>query len=114
MVIPDRQQILPEPDLPAAELLIEEATRRRKRGGEFCIQTKIARTIQQLERYSVTEHLGSKGVHMSKGDAIAYLVPRLDGAVCAGCKARIFAECAAMPGAEIIEPTEGPARSGAA
>lgn len=80
-------------DLPAAELLIEEADRRRARGGELCIQTKIARTIEQLKRYSVTEHLGAKRVHMSKGDAIAYLVPRLNDSICATCQKRIFAEC---------------------
>lgn len=82
-------------DLPAAELLIEEARRRQARGGKLCIQTKIARTIEQLERYSVTEHLGAKKVHLSKGDAIAYLVPRLDDSICANCHVRIFNECSA-------------------
>ena len=80
-------------DLPAAELLIEESDRRRARGGELCIQTKIARTIEQLDRYSVTRHLSARKVHLSKGDAIAYLVPRLDDTICATCHARIFAEC---------------------
>ena len=80
-------------DLPAAELLIDEAKRRRARGGELCVQTKIARTIEQLDRYGATRHFGSKGVHLSKGDAIAYLVPRLDDRICAGCHLRIFAEC---------------------
>ncbi len=80
-------------DLPAAELLINEAKRRRARGGELCIQTKIGRTIEQLDRYSVTEHLGSQKVHLSKGDAIAYLVPRLDDSICAKCHVRIYAEC---------------------
>lgn len=80
-------------DLSAAEMLIEEAKRRQTRGGELCIQTKIARTIEQLNRYSVTEHLGSKNIHLSKGDAIAYLVPHLDDSVCATCHVRIFAEC---------------------
>jgi len=59
----------------------------------LCIQTKIARTIEQLDRYSVTRHLPAQRVHMSKGDAIAYLVPRLDDRICATCHARIFAEC---------------------
>lgn len=84
-------------DLPAAELLIEEAKRRRARGGELCIQTKIARTIEQLDRYRVTEHLQSQKVHLSKGDAIAYLVPRLDDSICAKCHARIFSECSGDP-----------------
>lgn len=89
-------------DLPAAELLIEEAERRRARGGDLCIQTKIARTIGQLERYSVTKHLGAKKVHLSKGDAIAYLVPGLDDTICATCHKRIFSECR-----DHSAPTEG-------
>ena len=82
-------------DLPAAELLIEEWERARARGGELCIQTKIARAIEQLGRYSVTRHLPARKVHLSKRDAIAYLVPRLDDTICANCHARIFTECRA-------------------
>lgn len=93
-------------DLPGAELLIEEAERRRARGGALCIQTKIARTIDHLDRYGVTGHLPAQKIHLSKGDAIAYLVPRLDDTLCATCHARIFAECGAHSSPRVTMPPD--------
>jgi sulfate permease, SulP family len=80
-------------DLPAAELLIEEAKRREKRGGKLYVQTKIPRTIKQLKQYRVIGHLGGKKVHLYKGDAIAATINNLDQSICKNCTVRIWTDC---------------------
>lgn len=82
-----------EIDLPAAELLIEEARRRKIRGGSFHVQAKAISSIQRLERFHVSEALSTEHVHTSKGDAIAEIIPTLDQSICDTCTARIFNEC---------------------
>lgn len=82
-----------EIDLPGAELLIAEAKRREKMGGSFHLQTKTPKTINKLGRFQVMKSLTKKHIHLSKGDAIAEIVPELDQSICATCTARIFREC---------------------
>lgn len=86
-----------EIDLPGAELLIEEATRRHKRGGSFHLQTTTPRTINKLGRFHVMKALTKHHIHLSKGEAIAEIVPMLDEDICATCTARIFHECSGRP-----------------
>ncbi len=86
-----------EVDLPGGELLIEEAQRRHKRGGSFHLQTTTPRTISKLGRFKVMEALTKHHIHLSKGEAIAEIVPMLDDDICANCTARIFHECAGRP-----------------
>lgn len=86
-----------EIDLPGAELLIAEAKRRKRMGGSFHLQTKTPRTINKLGRFQVMKSLTKKHIHLSKGDAIAEIVPELDQSICATCTARIFRECPAVP-----------------
>ncbi|MBY6122313.1 SulP family inorganic anion transporter [Mameliella alba] len=87
-----------EVDLPGADLILEEAARRTSRDGTFHLQIKAPRTIAKLARMKVLSVLGRDRIHLSKHDAIAKVVPALDPSVCAGCRARIFRECASMPG----------------
>jgi SulP family sulfate permease len=86
-----------EIDLPAAELLIEEARRRKRRGGTFHVQAKQVEAIKRLDRFHVSEALSTEHVHTSKGDAIAEIIPTLDQSICATCTARIFRECPEPP-----------------
>jgi SulP family sulfate permease len=86
-----------EIDMPGADLLIEEANRRRRRGGSFHLQTKTPKTISKLARFKVIKELGREYIHLSKGDAIAEAVPTLDKSICATCTKRIFFECEAQP-----------------
>lgn len=85
-----------EVDLPAAELMIEEAKRRKLRGGAFHVQAKAVSVIQRLNRFHVSEALSTEHIHTSKGDAIAEIVPTLDQSICATCTKRIFRECPAL------------------
>lgn len=86
-----------EIDMPGADLLIEEAKRRHKRGGSFHLQTKTPKTISKLARYKVMRELSRQYIHLSKGDAIAEIVPTLDKSICATCHFRVFNECEAQP-----------------
>lgn len=86
-----------EIDLPAAELLIEEARRRKRRNGSFHVQAKQVEAIKRLNRFHVSEALSTEQVHTSKGDAIAEIIPTLDQDICATCTARIFKECPPPP-----------------
>ena len=82
-----------EIDLPGAELMIEEARRRKRRGGSFHVQTKTPGTIQKLNRFHVANALSAQHIHQSKSEAIAEIVPGLDQDICATCLVRIFKEC---------------------
>jgi SulP family sulfate permease len=95
-----------EIDLPGAELLIEEATRRHKRGGSFHLQTTTPRTINKLGRFHVMKSLTKHHIHLSKGEAIAEIVPMLDEDICANCTARIFHECAGRPNNHLKKATD--------
>ncbi len=95
-----------EIDMPGAELLIEEAERRKARGGSMHLVTRTPKTIAKLARFKVMRALGKGHVHLNKGDAIADIVPKLDPAICARCTARIFQECPTAPTAIAVK-TEG-------
>ena len=49
------------------------------------------------DSYKVIRELSREYIHLSKGDAIAEIVPTLDKSVCATCHKRIFFECEAQP-----------------
>jgi SulP family sulfate permease len=53
--------------------------------------------------------IGTDNIFVSKKEAIAEIVARLDKAACAHCRKRIFLECAAMP----LERGEGEGLGGA-
>lgn len=93
-----------EIDLPGADLLIEEAQRRGARVGGFHLQTRSARTLNKLARFKVMRVLTRGRIHMSKGDAIAAIVPTLDPELCARCPFRIFRECPPVPEEGLHQP----------
>ena len=55
-------------------------------------------SLQNLARFKVMRSLTKDNIYLSKNDAIAEIVPGLNPEVCRTCTARIFRECAAMPG----------------
>ncbi|NDW00089.1 SulP family inorganic anion transporter [Salipiger sp. PrR002] len=85
-------------DLAGADLILDEARRRERMGGALHLQVKTPRTLTKLARFKVVRELGRERLHLSKGDAIALIVPKLDGDICATCSKRIFHECARQPG----------------
>lgn len=95
-----------EIDLAGAELLIEEARRRRKRGGALAIHAKTPRTIERLTRFGVPRDLFGGVIYKSKGEALAQLVPLMADDPCKVCRLRIFLECSQRPGLGMLSPAE--------
>ncbi|WP_112323674.1 SulP family inorganic anion transporter [Oceanibium sediminis] len=87
-----------EIDLPAAEMIVEEAERRMATGGSLHLQTRTPRQLEKVARLHVMRNLGRSQMHLSKGDAIREIVPALSDSICATCTARVFTECAGRLG----------------
>jgi SulP family sulfate permease len=87
-------------DLAGADLLIEEIRAIKKRGGSFEIVALYPPLLRRLRRFHVIEEIGEDNLHISKGDAIAAAIKRVDPEICRKCRARVFLECAELPGAE--------------
>jgi SulP family sulfate permease len=86
-----------EVDYSGAELLNEEARRRRARGGQLHIVTRHPPLIATFRRHHVIETIGEERLYVSKADAIPAIVASLDPAICATCTTRIFDECPPRP-----------------
>ena len=84
-------------DMSGAEFLIEEGKRRRARGGGLYLVVKYPRLREQVIQYGVAHGLGAGHLFRRKSEAIPRLIRRLDPAVCATCRSRIFLECPLSP-----------------
>ena len=89
-----------EIDLSGADLLIEEIREIKRRGGSFEIVALYPPLLRRLRRFHVIEEIGDDNLHISKGDAIAAAIGRVDPEICRTCRARVFLECAKLAGAE--------------
>jgi SulP family sulfate permease len=87
-------------DIAGADVLATEAARRRKLGGGLYFQALRGDAQKTLGNPVYSDRLGPVINFPRKTMAIAALVPKLDGKVCAHCKSRIFNECAGMPNAQ--------------
>ncbi len=80
-------------DVAGAEALVEEAERRRRRGGAlYLIRVKDA-VRETLRRGRYLERIGSENIFDSKTTAIRTVVEKLDPAICRDCNRRVFREC---------------------
>jgi sulfate permease, SulP family len=86
-------------DVAGADVVATEAARRRKLGGGLYFQALRGDAQDTLGNPVYSDRLGPVINFPRKTMAIAALVAKLDGNVCAGCKARIFSECTGKPGA---------------
>ncbi|TMG77256.1 MAG: SulP family inorganic anion transporter [Betaproteobacteria bacterium] len=84
-------------DMAGAELLVEEARRRREAGGQLYFYS-LRKPVEELfERGGYIAELGRENIFRGKREAIGGVFTRLDQSVCARCRARIFEECASVP-----------------
>ena len=86
-------------DVAGAEMLAREALQRRKLGGGIYLQSLKPEAKKTLASGGYLDDIGDQNFFEHKGEAIANIVSRLDIDVCGRCKARVFTECAALPGA---------------
>jgi len=86
-------------DIAGAELLAEEARRRRRQGGRLWLYSVRPSTEELLHKPAFRSAFGEDAFFMSKRDAIGHIVGELDASICLRCRARIFEECHGRPGA---------------
>ena len=97
-------------DLPAAELWRAEMLARRAMGGDLYFHRPRPPVLELWRRMGYLQALGPDHIFGTKRQAIATIFSRLDRAICAGCTARVFEECQALPPWRSVGlPAEGPA-----
>jgi SulP family sulfate permease len=83
-------------DVAGAELLGNEARRRREQGGGLYLVKIKEDVCSILRRGGFTRVIGDENIFQSKADAIASIYAGLDRDVCRNCKKHIFKECAGV------------------
>jgi sulfate permease, SulP family len=85
-------------DLAGAQLLADEAQRRRALGGGLLVVGAQPAVRHMLGRSEGIAAIGAERLIDHKGDALRVVYPLLDNEVCRRCTLRVFAECqAALP-----------------
>jgi SulP family sulfate permease len=100
-------------DLAGAELLAEEARRRRSLGGGLVLVGVQPAVQNLLGRSGAIAEIGPARLVAHKGEAIRNLYPQLDPDVCRSCTRRVFEECQARlpngePRADLAAYTRSP------
>ncbi|MEJ5212030.1 MAG: STAS domain-containing protein, partial [Burkholderiales bacterium] len=80
-------------DIAGAEMLAQEAKRRRRMGGGLYLYRVKEGACEMLRRGSYAEEIGRENIFPAKSRPIETIYPRLDADICARCSARIFPEC---------------------
>jgi len=83
-------------DVAGAEMLLQEARRRRKQGGDLYLTKAKEGLCESLRKGGYLEEFGSGNVFQSKGEAITAIFEKLDRERCRHCDKRIFSECATI------------------
>ena len=86
-------------DIAGAEMLANEARSRQKRGGSLSFYSLRLRAEEMLLKPDYVSAIGRDAVHATKHGAISSCVAKLDHEICLHCSARVFTECASLPGA---------------
>jgi SulP family sulfate permease len=86
-------------DLAGGELLVREARRRRRLGGDLYLFNLKDTARETLRAGGYEAVIGSANiVPLGTRDPVAKIFDRLDPRVCATCTRRIFRQCSTMPG----------------
>ena len=80
-------------DLAGAQLLAQEAVRRRNLGGGLYLFQLRAEPQAMMQRCGVLEEIGAQNIFGPGDDVLGELYRRLDASVCATCQLRIFRPC---------------------
>lgn len=80
-------------DLEGAQLLAQEARRRRSLGGALYVFNMRDEALELMHRSGAYDVIGAENFFRLGEDVIGDLFPRLDGSICSTCKVRIFAAC---------------------
>lgn len=94
-------------DLAGAQLLAQEARRRRALGGGLYLFDLKEEPLQMLHRCGVFDDIGAANIFDVGDDVMSILYQRLDATVCAACRVRVFSPCQAagkIPTAQALAP----------
>ena len=92
-------------DLAGAQLLAQEAVRRRRLGGGLYLFHVKQEALDMLTRSGALAVIGEDAVFKLGDDVIGILRQRLDAAVCQACTVRVFGPCrVAAPGVIVLHP----------
>jgi SulP family sulfate permease len=84
-------------DMAGAEVLVDEARRRRADGGGLYFYSLRKPVETVFERGGYIAEIGRDNMFRGKREAIGGIFGKLDRSICARCRARIFEECSALP-----------------
>lgn len=80
-------------DLEGAQLLAQEARRRRALGGALYIFYMKDEPLEMMRRCGAYDVIGKENFFRLGEDVIGKLFPRLDASICSACTVRIFKPC---------------------
>jgi SulP family sulfate permease len=83
-------------DVAGAELLIREAQRRRRFGGDLYLSDVKEGVNNILQKGDYVDEFGRDNIFASKAEAIETIFKRLDPQRCRECSVRAFRECASI------------------
>lgn len=84
-------------DVAGAELLAQEARRRRgQRGGLYLCELQ-QQAYSVLERGGYLDAIGKEHIFATQKEAIARIIPEVDKIICRSCKKHVFKECPNLP-----------------
>ena len=84
-------------DAAGAMLWERERVRRLAMGGDLYFHRPRPPVMALWRQSGFVDRLGTNHLFADKRSAIAAIVPRLDGDICAQCRVRCFEECAGLP-----------------
>ncbi len=87
-------------DVAGAEFLAQEAKHREQMGGGLYLIRVKEGVCEPFKRGGYLHEVGEENIFQSKTEAIAHIFEKLDKDICRTCTARIFRECATVPGPE--------------
>lgn len=85
-------------DAAGAALWEQERREREAQGGGLYFHRPRPEVLAAWRQSGFVDKLGADHLFADKRSAIAAIVPRLDPAICARCRARVFEECTGQPG----------------
>lgn len=91
-------------DAAGAALWERERRQRCAIGGDLYFHRPRPEVMNMWQASGFIDRLGADHLFPDKHHAIASIVPRLDEAICAACRSRVFEECARRPGVPIAHP----------
>lgn len=80
-------------DIAGAEMLVQEAKRRRKMTGGLYLSGMKEAVLSMLAKGRYIPDIGSDNIFTGKNDALRGIYPKLDASTCRDCQLRIFREC---------------------